>query len=106
MTHPIGLHSHSCAYDSDSGKRLVSWGSARPSDPQHFVRISRAKCRSWLSTGVTIEWGKKFGRFEEGEAGVKVFFEDGTSTSGSAIVGADGINSPGGHFQVLCHPLR
>lgn len=59
------------------------------------VRVNRKKLREWLLIGVSVEWGKRFVRYEEDADGVTAYFEDGTHVRGSMVVGADGVNSPG-----------
>ncbi|KAI0111112.1 FAD/NAD(P)-binding domain-containing protein [Nemania sp. FL0031] len=58
-----------------------------------FIRAERRRLRSWLATNIPIQWGKRAIRIEHDSSKVSVHFEDGTSTSGDILVGADGINS-------------
>ncbi|KAI0458873.1 FAD/NAD(P)-binding domain-containing protein [Xylaria acuta] len=59
------------------------------------LRLNRLLFRQWLATHISIQWGKRLRRVEEEEEGkhITVHFEDGTSTSGDILVGADGVNS-------------
>lgn len=59
------------------------------------LRLNRLLFRKWLATNIPIQFGKKLRSVEEGERGVTVYFEDGTSASGDMLVGADGVNSKG-----------
>ena len=43
----------------------------------------------------SIHLGKKITRAEADEAGVSLYFEDGTSAHGDILIGADGIRSVG-----------
>jgi hypothetical protein len=52
-------------------------GSDNPPNAAYFLRADRAKSREWLSYNLTVEFGKRLGRFEEHDNGVTVFFEDG-----------------------------
>ncbi|KAF9635021.1 hypothetical protein BFW01_g5916 [Lasiodiplodia theobromae] len=83
--HGTDLTCEGALFDAITGKEKT-----RFSD---FIRADRQKLRNWLSTNLPIEWGKKFERFEENADAVTVFFADGTSVSGSILVGADGANS-------------
>ncbi len=69
-----------------------------PPDPvaQHRS-ISRVTLRALLLAGLEaeVEFGKRFARFEELPAGGRrAYFDDGTFTDASVLVGADGVNSP------------
>lgn len=82
----------------DTGKFLfldIATCQARYSiPPNKRMRINRKKLRSILSDEIDIQWGKSIARFEsptEGE--IVVYFEDGTSTKGAMLVGADGSGS-------------
>lgn len=59
------------------------------------LRVNRKNLRNWLLLGVPVQWGKKFVRYEEDADGVTAYFEDGTNTRGTILVGADGVNSQG-----------
>lgn len=41
-----------------------------------------------------IQWDKKVVRFETTAHGVTAYFEDGTTASGTVLIGAEGGNSP------------
>ncbi|RFU26571.1 hypothetical protein B7463_g9768, partial [Scytalidium lignicola] len=57
-------------------------------------RLNRLKLLNILSTGVNVEWGKDIEYYEEAPDGtIRVHFKDGTSASGSMLIGADGNNS-------------
>ncbi|KAI1367080.1 FAD/NAD(P)-binding domain-containing protein [Xylaria arbuscula] len=57
------------------------------------LRLNRLLFRKWLATNIPIQFNKKLRSVEEGESGVTVYFEDGTSASGDMLVGADGVHS-------------
>lgn len=57
-------------------------------------RLDRNKLRDLLCTGITVHEGKALASIENlSSGGVKAHFEDGTSATGSIIIGADGNNS-------------
>jgi hypothetical protein len=100
-TYSLGLHASALFYDKE-GKLLRKLCYEDPSKEEYLVRVERAKLRDWLAHNLDIEYGKRFQRFEEQEAGVTAFFEDGTSGAGSVLVGADDTNSVGKfqpHYQ-------
>lgn len=57
--------------------------------------ILRSRLRDILVShyGKRIHCGKKLQKVEADEKGVQAFFEDGTSTTGDILIGADGIHS-------------
>ncbi len=57
--------------------------------------ILRSRLRDILVShyGKQIHCGKKLQKVEADEKGVQAFFEDGTSTTGDILIGADGIHS-------------
>lgn len=65
--------------------------------PSERRRVNREKLRAVLLDGVKdhVRWSKRLisVRPREDGSGVEALFEDGTSTSGSLIVGAEGSNS-------------
>lgn len=67
------------------------------SDPRHHTtRFHRGHVHSALLEHVpkeSIHLGKKIARAEADEAGVSLYFEDGTSAHGDILIGADGIRS-------------
>lgn len=59
-------------------------------------RLNRPKLLNLLSEGLDIQWGKHATHHEDLRDGsVKVHFKDGTTATGSLLVGADGNNSKG-----------
>lgn len=77
-------------FDATSMAERVRIGNGHGPD---FIRADRAKLRDWLLTNVNVHWGKRFTHYEQDQDSVTAFFEDGTSYSGTVLVGADGINS-------------
>ncbi|KGO72137.1 Monooxygenase, FAD-binding [Penicillium italicum] len=67
------------------------------SDPRHHTtRFHRGHVHSALLEHVpreSIHLGKKVARAEVDEAGVSLYFEDGSSARGDILIGADGIRS-------------
>ncbi|CRL22116.1 Aromatic-ring hydroxylase-like [Penicillium camemberti] len=62
----------------------------------HTTRFHRGHVHSALLEHVpkeSIHLGKKIARAEADEAGVSLYFEDGTSAHGDILIGADGIRS-------------
>ena len=77
-------------------------------DPDSELPVSRIALRSILSEGLgeVIHYGKKCTGFEyDPQGAVTARFEDGSSTIGDVLVGADGASS---HLraQLLPHALR
>ncbi|RFU31575.1 hypothetical protein B7463_g4763, partial [Scytalidium lignicola] len=69
--------------------------------PSSRLRINRLKFRSLLAEGLDIKWNKQFTGFKTNADGlVEVTFQDGTSTTGSLLVGADGSSSRTRRFLV------
>lgn len=64
-----------------------------PDNP--ILRASRNKLRTWLTTGLNIQFGKRAIRVEEDTDSATVYFEDGTSARGDLVIGADGVKSIG-----------
>jgi flavin-dependent dehydrogenase len=58
-------------------------------------RLHRLKLLNILSTGVDIQWGKRVESYDDSSDGVKVRLDDGSSVTGSILIGADGNNSNG-----------
>jgi hypothetical protein len=59
-------------------------------------RLDRAKLLKILSTDIDIQWDKQVSSYKDLPDGtVRVSFKDGSSTSGSMLIGADGSNSNG-----------
>lgn len=64
--------------------------------PGSWVRANpRSKLRTHLSTGINIQWGKRFERYSVENGKVTVYFYDGSTTTGDILVGADGSRSIG-----------
>lgn len=82
-----GITCEGALYDGTTGEEKTRFAD--------FIRADRQKLRDWLSTNIPIEWNKKYERYEEVEKGITVFFTDGTTVSGSILVGADGGHSKG-----------
>jgi 2-polyprenyl-6-methoxyphenol hydroxylase-like FAD-dependent oxidoreductase len=73
------------------------WGS-KPADPVNSEKsVSRMTLRQVLLTGLdeVVHFGKTFTHYEIGDdRSVTAYFADGTSTSATVLVGADGTHSP------------
>ncbi|PVH90702.1 FAD/NAD(P)-binding domain-containing protein [Periconia macrospinosa] len=87
-----GIVTSSAVYHASKNhlKELVRFG---PKLGHRQIRANRGKLRNWLMTIVSIEWEKKFARYEEDASGVTAFFQDGSQFHGDIIIGADGIHS-------------
>ena len=61
----------------------------------YIIRASRDALRAylWQGDGLPVTSGKRFTHYAEDENGVTAFFEDGSSSHGSLLVGADGLHS-------------
>jgi 2-polyprenyl-6-methoxyphenol hydroxylase-like FAD-dependent oxidoreductase len=58
------------------------------------LRLHRQKLRDVISTGLNTQEGKELKSIENlPQGGVKAYFVDGTSATGSILIGADGNNS-------------
>lgn len=90
----LGLLSTAAFYDAYTAQKLLGFG-GKANEEGYFVRVNRADFRGWLSEHINISWNKRFSHYEETDSGVTAYFRDGTSTAGSILVGADGINSLG-----------
>lgn len=75
--------------DAKTGERTTSVG-----DNGELLRANRNKLRELLSEGINVHPGKVFSHYEEKSTGeVIAYFEDGSTATGSVIVGADGAHS-------------
>ncbi|MEC3978939.1 FAD-dependent oxidoreductase [Amycolatopsis sp. H20-H5] len=63
--------------------------------PVH-LNINRYTLRQILLHGIEddVHFGKQFVRYETGRDGVTAYFADGTTATGTILVGADGVGSP------------
>lgn len=77
--------------DGDTGKLMLEPIGADPDT--EVYRINRGRFRKWLLEDIDVEWKKVLDHYEMTESGVKVTFKDGTTETGSVLVGADGVNS-------------
>ncbi|KAL6875203.1 FAD/NAD(P)-binding domain-containing protein [Trichoderma novae-zelandiae] len=58
------------------------------------IRVTRQRLRKLLAEGLDVEWGKSLGDFHASDDGsVSALFEDGTSCTGTLLVGCDGGQS-------------
>jgi hypothetical protein len=65
-------------------------------------RLHRLKLLNLLSTDIDIKWGERVECYHDlPDGGIEVHFKDGTSASGSMLIGADGNNSNGMMLFVL-----
>eukprot|EP01087_Luapelamoeba_hula_P020552 TRINITY_DN702_c0_g1_i1.p1 TRINITY_DN702_c0_g1~~TRINITY_DN702_c0_g1_i1.p1 ORF type:complete len:467 (-),score=53.39 TRINITY_DN702_c0_g1_i1:28-1380(-) len=67
----------------------------RPETDRPPYPADRSVMRSILLSGIErwISFGKRLEHFTQSETGVTAYFADGTTASGTLLVGADGINS-------------
>ncbi|KAK4170532.1 FAD-dependent urate hydroxylase [Cladorrhinum sp. PSN259] len=82
---PLPLPSQ-VVYYFPGGKKLMVEDT--PSTP--CLRINRLRFRELLCTHIPVQWDKKAVGIKESTDGVTVTFHDGTSATGTVLVGADG----------------
>ncbi|KAF7971905.1 hypothetical protein HWV62_19469 [Athelia sp. TMB] len=80
-------------YDAYTGKSIMAErGIAFTAGA--FIRVNRAKFRKLLLTDLPVKWNHKFLHYEIMDTGdVRAFFEGGITSTGSVLVGADGLRS-------------
>lgn len=81
-------HSGCLIWNGKTGEEIKQLASTKG-----VVRVSRRKIRMLLSEGLAIEYSKKLVNISTGGLHVTAFFEDGTSATGSLLVGCDGGRS-------------
>lgn len=81
------------AIDAETGQEKSSMFSKMPPQKGPAWNVDRTVLRNVLLSGLDqhIKFGKKFHRFELDEKGIIAHFTDGSSASGTLLVGADGI---------------
>jgi 2-polyprenyl-6-methoxyphenol hydroxylase-like FAD-dependent oxidoreductase len=64
-------------------------------DPKWHGKADRTMLRALLLLGIeeNVKFGKTFTKYEVSDSGVTAFFSDGTSESGTLLVGAEGVAS-------------
>ena len=65
------------------------------------LRVSRERLRKLMLSGLDVEWSKTLVDITKESSGITAKFTDGTSISGSLLIGCDGANS---QARRLCHP--
>ncbi|KAL0932840.1 FAD binding domain-containing protein [Colletotrichum truncatum] len=64
---------------------------ASPRAPESLrIRVTRERLRRLVATGIDIQWGKGFTKYEEKEDTVVATFEDGSTCTGCVLVACDG----------------
>lgn len=58
--------------------------------PAERMRVSRERLRALLMEGLNIEWNKNVESVENSDSSITATFTDGTSATGSILIGADG----------------
>ncbi|RYO81333.1 hypothetical protein DL766_004484 [Monosporascus sp. MC13-8B] len=88
---PFDLPPSAMYYNNADGSRVGVVGARDRS----IIRADRQRLHSWLSTGLSIQWQKRVVSIDEDEdaGNVTAHFADGTSATGSLLVGADGMHS-------------
>ncbi|CAH0058671.1 unnamed protein product, partial [Clonostachys solani] len=77
-------------FDLSTGERKFQTPKAPESQR---IRVTRQKLRALLATGINIEWGKVFSKFDQNRDSVTATFEDGSTVTGRLLVACDGANS-------------
>ncbi|MCJ1251677.1 hypothetical protein MMC30_008912 [Trapelia coarctata] len=65
------------------------------------IRVSRDRLRRLSTTDVDVHWSKRLKDIEHSADSVTARFDDGTSCTGSVLVGCDGSHS---RVREICHP--
>ncbi|KAL1931856.1 hypothetical protein VTP01DRAFT_8912 [Rhizomucor pusillus] len=78
-------------FDGDTGEKIIE--PVGGDVEMEVYRVNRGRFRQWLLEGLDVEWDKILDHYEVTESGIKVTFKDGTTETGSVLVGADGVNS-------------
>ncbi|KAI0454783.1 putative monooxygenase [Xylaria acuta] len=65
----------------------------RGDESEWVIRAARYRIVDWLETHIPVQYNKQVTKIEESEDKVKLFFQDGTSTEGDILVGAEGSRS-------------
>lgn len=81
--------------DLETGEKVGSLGGVPKGQDGHFLRVSRNDFRNYLLDGADfpVSMGKNCTHYTEDEQSVTAHFADGTSATGSLLVGADGVHS-------------
>jgi 2-polyprenyl-6-methoxyphenol hydroxylase-like FAD-dependent oxidoreductase len=77
---------------SDANLKLLMQVKSNPKKRDSAL-VNRWKLREILTYGLSIEWNKKFLRYEEVADGVIAHFQDGTTAKADILIGADGAKS-------------
>ncbi|KAI1035313.1 hypothetical protein LB504_006130 [Fusarium proliferatum] len=85
-----GLSSSFPFFDLSTGELKASVPKAPEAER---VRVTRQGLRALLATGIEIEWGKGVAGLVSTDDSVTASFEDGSSATGSLLVGCDGSHS-------------
>ncbi|KAK6220661.1 hypothetical protein LQW54_002106 [Pestalotiopsis sp. IQ-011] len=86
---PLNLVPEFAFYPQDASRKL----GVRDEGNGEIIRANRRRLREWLSTNIPVQYNKKAKTVEEGKNSVTVHFQDGSSATGSILVGADGSRS-------------
>ncbi|ETS75732.1 hypothetical protein PFICI_12676 [Pestalotiopsis fici W106-1] len=86
---PLNLVPEFAFYPQDASRKL----GVRDEGNGEIIRANRRRLREWLSTNIPVQYDKKAKTLEEKKDSVTVQFQDGTSATGSILVGADGSRS-------------
>lgn len=87
---PLDLPAQSVAYLAE--KPGIKYG-VTSRGTMDMVRADRGMLRRFLTTKIPCHMNKRAVSFEESPESVTIRFEDGTSATGTILVGADGANS-------------
>lgn len=79
--------------ETDANHDAVRWPDAKQTDAH--CNVDRATLRQILLSRLESKchFGKRLLRYEQQPAGIKVFFDDGSTAEGDVLVGADGVRS-------------